>query len=197
MLTYRDNRFIISTDYYLMTAVFLLLLPLEWSLAWLIASAVHELCHIAVLRLLGVRIFLVSASAAGIKIETEAMSNYKEILSALAGPVGGLCLVTLWRIAPQLSICAFAQSTFNLIPVYPFDGGRVLRGCIHQIFGGQIADKLCGYAENIVLILLLLGACVGTAVLKLGCLPIAIALIIFLKCKKIKIPCKPKKQIVQ
>jgi len=130
MRTFRSNYITITPGFFIYLATAILLLPLKWVCAWFVASAFHEFFHYFALRLCGVRIFTIRISSSGAIMETEAMHTSPEILCALAGPLGGLLLLVLLRIFPAIAICAFVQSVFNLLPIYPFDGGRALRAII-------------------------------------------------------------------
>ena len=111
----------------LLLALLLLSAPLPWVGAALAAAAFHEACHWAVLKLTGVRIQGMTVSAAGAVLETGPMEPRQELWSALAGPAGSLLLLTLLRRFPRIALCGGIQGLFNLLPVYPLDGGRALR----------------------------------------------------------------------
>lgn len=130
MQKFRSDLLTITPGFFIYFAAAVLLLPLKWVCAWFIASVIHELCHYFALRLCGVQVFSVRISCSGAIMETESMHPRQEILCALAGPLGGLLLLIILRIFPAIAICAFVQSVFNLLPVYPFDGGRALRAII-------------------------------------------------------------------
>lgn len=114
----------------------LLAVPLKWLLAWLLAAAVHEISHILAIRVLGGRVLAFRVHIAGAAIEISPMSPGRELLSALAGPAGGLLLLPLGRWLPMSAACALLQSAWNLLPVYPLDGGRAL-GCLLSLIFGE------------------------------------------------------------
>ena len=105
----------------------LLLTDARWVLAAAAAAAVHELGHLAVLWLYGRRIFGFRADLGGAVIRTEPLPAREELLCALAGPLAGLLTVLFFRFLPRLACCAAVQSFYNLLPIYPLDGGRVCR----------------------------------------------------------------------
>ena len=125
----------------LMGAFLLLTLPLNWLLSALAAAAFHELCHGAAILLLGGRIWGVRIGAGGAVMETEPLSSGKELVCALAGPAGSLLLVLTFRIFPRVAVCALVQGAFNLLPVFPLDGGRALR-CALARFCPKWANRI-------------------------------------------------------
>ena len=99
----------------------------------LLYCALHELGHLLVLRLLGVRVRRLSITAVGAEMEIDRSLSYGgEILAALAGPLVNLALA--------LTFCRFSRGwvfaglnlalcCFNLLPVGRLDAlGLVLVG---------------------------------------------------------------------
>ena len=129
----QGRRIEIQTGAIFAGAVALLILPLSFLVSFLIAAFVHELCHYLLLRLTGLRIYRITIGIFGASMETDVMDAGREVLCALAGPVGSFLLVTCYRLVPEIALCALVQGCFNLLPVYPMDGGRVLKGVLELL----------------------------------------------------------------
>ena len=110
----------------ILMAALLLLLPLDWLIAALLAAAVHELGHLAVIHAYGSRTEFLSIGFFGAQIHTGPLDNRAEFFCAAAGPAASLFLLSLCRFFPKLALCGAVQGMFNLIPVHPMDGGRML-----------------------------------------------------------------------
>ncbi len=120
-------RFEIRGSFYLLAALWLLLIPLRWVLGMVLTALIHELGHIAAIRLTRGTIHALELSAGGARIVTGPMEPGQELLCALAGPLAGGCVMLLWRCFPEAALAALMQTTFNLLPIYPLDGGRAIR----------------------------------------------------------------------
>lgn len=180
---------IVSPLLFLLAAFLLLMIPIRWLLAVVISAFIHEACHIFMIRSLGLRIDSVSVGIGGAQIKTEPMTPTQELCSALAGPVGGLALLLLSRWLPRVAICAAFQSVYNLLPIYPNDGGRVLRCLVSTLLPQSIAQRICSCIEGAFLFALAAVGIYGTFWLHLGVVPILISWVLIVKA--VKIPCKP------
>ncbi len=147
-----NNKLYITSLIFL--SLLFLILPLRWLLAAIIAAAVHELGHYFAVCLLGGKIRNIRFGMTGAVMEATNLSVYSEILCIMAGPLAGLLLSISIRIFPAIALCAIVQSAYNLLPIYPLDGGKALR-CIILIFGGT--ERCFRYIEYITLLLLFLG----------------------------------------
>ena len=110
-----------------MLGLAILLLPLRVLLGIFLAAAVHELGHLAAMYILGVPVLGIVLRPGGARIEAGPMEPGEEILCALAGPVAGSLVIFAWKWFPELAVAGLVQTVFNLIPIYPLDGGRVAR----------------------------------------------------------------------
>lgn len=135
-------RLSISAQAYFFFACGILLLPLPWLLAAVLAAAAHELCHILAARLCGGSVTRFQIGAMGAVIETAPMAGWRNVLCVLAGPLGGLLLTLLYPWFPRLAFCAGLQSIWNLLPVYPLDGGQVLRSVLTPICSENIRNRI-------------------------------------------------------
>ena len=107
-------------------ALLLLCLPLRWIAACAVAAAVHEMGHASAVYLLGGSIRSVRIGMAGAVIQSNCLTYGREILCSLAGPLFSL-LCCLWiRVFPWFALCGLIQGAYNLLPLYPLDGGRTL-----------------------------------------------------------------------
>lgn len=152
----RRNFISVDGRFYIMTAAAILVLPLKWLFAAVLAAIVHEISHYLALRLCGAEVRAVRISCGGAVMETGQMSAGYEALCALAGPLGGLVLLFFAPIFPAVAVCALVQTAFNLLPVFPLDGGRALRSVASLLFSPIAARRLCLIVQITVKVVLLL-----------------------------------------
>lgn len=138
-------------------AVLLLILPLQWVLAVLLAAIFHELCHAVAVLLCGGRINGVTISGRGAVMEVIPLSAAKEIVCAIAGPLGSFLLLLLAKWMPRTAICGAVHGLYNLIPLFPLDGGRILRGLVHGIFSPPVAERVFLWSQRAFALLVTLG----------------------------------------
>ena len=189
---YHRNKIAISVSpsAFFLGALLLLILPLKWLLAALSAAMIHELCHLAAVKLTGGRVLEICIGRGGASIKIGPMDSLKELICALAGPLGGFILLLFARWLPRIAICAGIQSIYNLLPVYPLDGGRALQCAAAIYFRPETGERICNFAEILCKFMLIGLAIYSTVALKLGFLPMFAVCIILFKTKSGKIPCK-------
>ena len=117
-------------------SLLLLSVPLRWILAAMGAAVFHELCHWTAIRFSGGQVHGLILRAAGMVMETDPMLPGRELVCALAGPAGSFLLAILYEYTPLLSLCGLVQGCFNLLPLYPLDGGRAVR-CLLEMAGRE------------------------------------------------------------
>ena len=167
-------------------AFLLLILPLQWMLAFFIAAVVHELCHCAAVWLCGYRPCHVEIGVFGVRMDLPPLSGGQEFFCSLAGPLGGFLLLIFARWYPQLCICGLIQSLYNLIPVYPLDGGRMLY-CLCRMICPDAAAVICKGVGILTVAALLLWMIFA----RMGGMAMVVAGFLTVKILYGKIPCKP------
>lgn len=197
MRTSHSNRICVDPGFFVQLAIALMLLPFNWVLGWLFAAALHELCHYLALHWCGVYIYTMRISLTGAVMETEPMRLKHELISTVAGPFGGICMVALLRVFPEAAISALMQSAFNLLPVYPFDGGRAIIALFTHLWSREKAERILFFIQICFFTLMLLLSVLAWCFWNLGLLPIGVSLLLLVRSMLIKTPCKHTKQIVQ
>lgn len=148
----RPSRVYITSGFLLLLIAVTILAGPGTTLAFLFAAGVHELGHIAALRLFGARMdrFRLGASGAQI-VFTKRLSYAGEIAAALSGPLAGAMLAgaSVWagrRWGTQWLFSVAAVSALytmvNLIPASPTDGGRALDAALNWAFGPDTAYRV-------------------------------------------------------
>lgn len=175
---------------YVFFACLLLTVPLDWLLGMVLAAAFHEVCHILLIRGTGGQVKSIRVGVRGAQIDTKLTGQWQELVCALAGPIGSFLLAAvIFRLFPQCAICAGIQGIFNLLPVYPLDGGRALR-CILEICrpgkGSQMGERI----EMVFLLGMTALLMAGCLFRSLGPIPFFIALRLLRKALLRKKSCK-------
>ena len=103
--------------------------------ALLCAAAVHELGHLAALKLCRVDVRGLRFGAGGLDMAVSGFTGASErLVCYAAGPAAGLlyCLAVR-RVFPSSAIYSLLLSTYNLLPVLPLDGGRMLECLLSEV----------------------------------------------------------------
>ncbi len=166
-------------------ALMLLVLPLRWIIAWILAAAFHECCHALAVWLCGGKVVGVAFRGTGAQMNVMGITGTGELLCALAGPLGALMLLFFARWFPATAVCAVFQTAYNLLPIYPMDGGRALR-CGMEMIAPRWTERICRWTAIGTLILIWVGAIYGAVGMKLGLMPLLMAGVLSLKTKALR-----------
>ena len=142
----------------------------------MIFAIIHELSHLFAGLVLKMKIKQITLMPVGLSIEFKIpyedlnikilKSNkleLKKILIAIAGPIINIIIIIIALILniklelKQLIIYPNLLITvFNLLPIYPLDGGRILKSIVCLIKGKRIAESLINKISNIVFFLIMI-----------------------------------------
>ena len=122
---------------------------IDWFLSIFVAVLVHELAHTAVAKKFNhyvehVYLDVFNGAAA---IDTTYSPYNQTILIVAAGPLSNL---VLWFIGSYLGLDIFSQVNmflfiFNILPIYPMDGGRICKVICQWMTKPSIGRKINGY----------------------------------------------------
>jgi Zn-dependent protease len=175
-------------------ALGLLVLPIWWVFAAVLAAIWHEACHYFVLRLCGVRAVSLRSGLSGAVMEVRFSSQWQEFFCSLAGPAGSPFLLLFAKWLPRTAICAGLQGIYNLLPIYPLDGGRAVRCMTELCLPPEFGNSICTWLEKLCLWGLVILSMYGCFALRLGLAPLLVATGMICR---IKIPCKLWRNSVQ
>ena len=180
-------RLIVTPSLWILGALMLLILPLNWLLAAVTAALFHEFCHYLSLKFCSVPIQSIQLSGGGAVISTGPMTPRQELICAMAGPLGGLCLLPLVRYVPRIAICAAAQSLFNLLPIYPLDGGRALNSIVRRYLSPALAVKFLKWTTRLCMGSIFFLGLLASLRYHLGLFPLLTVIILCIRAKKEKL----------
>lgn len=127
-------------------------------LNYLLALSLHELAHLWVAGKSGYTLKLIKLDMFGMSVElNETIDDKDNFKVNVAGPVFNMllcvfCMALYWAVPTSyhyLNTFCFANlilAIFNLLPVYPLDGGKIFRGMIKSDKTYKILDCVVRYS---------------------------------------------------
>ena len=149
---------------FLFLVLFLITNQIEIYALIMIFALIHELAHLICGVLLGFKPDTLRIMPLGFSIEFKRrvedynkkvlksnIMSVKKIIIALAGPLANLLIVVYGLIANMESNIIYSNFlllTFNLIPIYPLDGGRILKDVLKIFCGNRKANIYMNIITN-------------------------------------------------
>lgn len=162
-------------------ALGVLMLPLSWLFAAAAAAVFHELGHLSAAKWRKVLYHGMSVGPGGMVMHMGNMSAMDVLLVSAAGPGASLLLFSLLHVWPQVAVCGMVQGLYNLMPIYPLDGGRILHALI-----GDTANSV----EKVFVFIALAVGIIGAIRTELGISALLLALLVCFRAIQRKFPCK-------
>lgn len=165
-------RFRIDLKIFLFIILFYVTKQIEIYAMIMFFAILHELGHLLAGLLLGMKPEKMEIMPYGVsiafkltpedynqKIKHGNQLELKKILVALAGPVTNFLIIV---VTLQMNVSLFTSLMilysnallilFNLLPIYPLDGGRIVKGFLHIFLGKRKAEKYSNRISFIILI---------------------------------------------
>ena len=166
-------RFKIDLKIFLFIIIFYFTKQLEVYGTIMIFAILHELGHLFAGILNGMRpekleikpygisiLFKLFPKDYNVKVGSGNKLEIKKIIIALAGPITNLILIFIFlnfpienRIKQLIIFSNILLILFNLLPIYPLDGGRIIKGILHILYGKRNSEK---YINNISFVFLII-----------------------------------------
>ena len=160
----------ISLKIFLFVTIFILTNQIDIYVLLMIFAVLHEIGHLVAGILLGFKPKKINFMPLGFCIQFNIpveiynrrllksnILSLKKLIIALAGPLVNLILSIIF-IALHMNINLIYANIliciFNLIPIYPLDGGRIIKNTLKIIFGNKKALKLTNVISNVLMIIL-------------------------------------------
>lgn len=171
----------INLKIFLFLIIFIITKQIKIYAILMLFALIHELGHMIMGMILGFKPESISIIPTGfsvkfktqcenynIKIKNGNVLSIKKIIIASAGPLTNIILtvagIIYYKVSNNLFILNIPLDLliysnilifiFNLIPIYPLDGGRILRETIHIYKGIYISYIITNKISNIVIIIL-------------------------------------------
>lgn len=148
--------------------LFFFIIKIEYLyILFLIFTIVHELSHMIVGIILGFKplkfeiipfgcriSFKIDIENYNMKVLKGTRSSLKSIIVAMAGPASNLLISIIFCINMKYALIIYVNiilTVINILPIYPLDGGRILKHVLVLLQGRRKALKYTDYISNIII----------------------------------------------
>ena len=160
----------LNLNIFLFLLLFLVTNQLEIYALVMIFALIHELAHLVTGMLIGLKPETLRMMPLGFCIEFKTniedynkkilksnILSVKKIIIAIAGPFVNLIIVLfgiLYNIDTNIIYANLLIFLFNMLPIYPLDGGRILKNILKMFFINRKANDYTNVISNLLVIVL-------------------------------------------
>ena len=160
----------LNLNIFLFVLLFLVTNQLEIYALVMIFALIHELAHLATGVLIGLKPETLRIMPLGFCIEFKTniedynkkvlksnMLSIKKIIIAFAGPFINLIIVLiglLYKIDINIIYANLLIFLFNMLPIYPLDGGRIIKNILKIFLANRKANDYTNIISNVLVIIL-------------------------------------------
>ena len=160
----KNTKVTISFTFFALIIILISLNKTEFLYESIIFAIAHEIGHIISLNFFGVNIdeFKISLFGGNIKIlNNNKIKYFQSAIISLSGPLVNLIFCALFYIFNQfynfeftynIFVINLVLATFNLLPFYNFDGGKILTSILSIFFNEKSVNNILTITSIVVLI---------------------------------------------
>lgn len=168
-------RFRIDLKIFIFLIIFYFTKQIELYAFIMFFAFIHELGHLIAGLIMGMKpekielmpfgfsiSFKIAVEEYNKKIKKGNMLEIKKIIVAMAGPITNFIIILITsklNLDIQKSITIiytnFLIMIFNLLPIYPLDGGRILKGILHINLGKRKAEKYINIISKVIVLIII------------------------------------------